>query len=43
MVLIFNNFPSGLSLYYALFNLWTYLQQTYLKKKDENPVQAATK
>ena len=37
MVLIFNNFPSGLSLYYALFNLWTYLQQTWLKQKGVIP------
>ncbi|TKJ42132.1 hypothetical protein CEE37_00200 [candidate division LCP-89 bacterium B3_LCP] len=33
MVMIFNNFPSGLSLYYALFNLWTYLQHIYLKRQ----------
>ena len=37
MVLIFNNFPSGLSLYYALFNLWTYLQQTLLKRQGVIP------
>jgi len=37
MVLIFNNFPSGLSLYYALFNLWTYLQQTWLKQRGVIP------
>ncbi|MCX6640593.1 MAG: membrane protein insertase YidC [bacterium] len=37
MVLIFNNFPSGLSLYYALFNLWTYLQQDWLKRKGMLP------
>lgn len=45
MVLIFNNFPSGLTLYYALFNLWTYLQQMMLKKQGLLPasVGGATK
>jgi YidC/Oxa1 family membrane protein insertase len=33
MVMIFNNFPSGLTLYYTLFNLWTYAQHMYLKRK----------
>lgn len=33
MVMIFNNFPSGLTLYYTLFNLWTYAQHIYLKRK----------
>jgi len=28
--LLFNNFPSGLNLYYTLFNLLTILQQKYL-------------
>lgn len=37
MILIFNNFPSGLTLYYALFNLWTYLQQTWLKRQGVIP------
>ena len=27
MTLIFNQFPSGLTLYYTLFNIWTMLQQ----------------
>jgi YidC/Oxa1 family membrane protein insertase len=27
MLLIFNQFPSGLNLYYTLFNLWTIIQQ----------------
>jgi YidC/Oxa1 family membrane protein insertase len=27
MTVIFNNFPSGLNLYYTLFNVWTLLQQ----------------
>jgi YidC/Oxa1 family membrane protein insertase len=30
MLLIFNNFPSGLVLYYTLFNLFTILQQKYM-------------
>ncbi|MBU1882166.1 YidC/Oxa1 family membrane protein insertase, partial [bacterium] len=38
MVMIFNNFPSGLTLYYTLFNLLTYLQQTYLKQQVAKPV-----
>ncbi|MBU1651974.1 membrane protein insertase YidC [bacterium] len=38
MVMIFNNFPSGLTLYYTLFNLLTYLQQTYLKQHVAKPV-----
>ncbi len=33
MVLIFNSLPSGLTLYYTLFNVWTYLQQLWLKKQ----------
>lgn len=37
MVLIFNNFPSGLTLYYTLFNLWTYLQQAWLKQQGVIP------
>ncbi len=37
MVLIFNNFPSGLTLYYTLFNLWTYLQHIYLKRQGAIP------
>ena len=43
MVLIFNNFPSGLSLYYALFNLWTYLQNVYLKRKGVIPTKPSSK
>ncbi|MBC8465658.1 membrane protein insertase YidC [bacterium] len=27
LTLIFNNFPSGLTLYYTLFNIWTLVQQ----------------
>jgi len=37
MVMIFNNFPSGLTLYYTLFNLFTYVQQSYLKRKGLRP------
>ncbi|MFH1861517.1 MAG: YidC/Oxa1 family membrane protein insertase, partial [bacterium] len=33
MVMIFNSFPSGLTLYYTLFNLWTYIQQAMMKKR----------
>ena len=29
-VLLFNGFPSGLNLYYTLFNVLTILQQKYL-------------
>ncbi|MCH8068627.1 MAG: YidC/Oxa1 family membrane protein insertase, partial [Candidatus Marinimicrobia bacterium] len=29
-LLLFNNFPSGLNLYYTLFNVLTILQQKYL-------------
>ena len=32
MLFIFNRFPSGLNLYYTLFNLWTIIQQKYLHK-----------
>ncbi len=38
MVVIFNNFPSGLTLYYTLFNIWTLVQQ-----KITPPPQAAEK
>ena len=33
--MIFNNFPSGLNLYYTLFNILTILQQKYLIKTPE--------
>jgi YidC/Oxa1 family membrane protein insertase len=29
-ILLFNNFPSGLNLYYTLFNVFTILQQKFL-------------
>ena len=30
-VLLFNSFPSGLNLYYTLFNIWTIIQQKFVK------------
>ena len=30
-VLLFNSFPSGLNLYYTLFNVWTIIQQKFVK------------
>jgi YidC/Oxa1 family membrane protein insertase len=32
MLLIFNQFPSGLNLYYTLFNLWTIVQQKFIER-----------
>jgi YidC/Oxa1 family membrane protein insertase len=32
MLLIFNQFPSGLNLYYTLFNLWSIIQQKYMER-----------
>jgi len=40
LTLLFNSFPSGLNLYYALFNALTIIQQKYLtpkKMKQESP------
>ena len=38
MLLIFNRFPSGLNLYYTLFNLLTIVQQKFISKgRDEQP------
>ena len=34
LTLIFNSFPSGLNLYYALFNLFSIIQQKWTPKKD---------
>ena len=34
--LLFNNFPSGLTLYYTLFNLFTVIQQKYIT--DDKPM-----
>jgi len=36
-VLIFNQFPSGLVLYYTLFNVLTIAQQKYLATQPESP------
>ena len=36
-VLIFNQFPSGLVLYYTLFNILTIAQQKYLTTQQESP------
>jgi YidC/Oxa1 family membrane protein insertase len=35
MTLLFTNFPSGLNLYYFVFNLLSIVQQTYMNKKHE--------
>ena len=38
MLVIFNRFPSGLNLYYTLFNLLTIIQQKYISKgSDKEP------
>ena len=34
LTLIFNSFPSGLNLYYALFNLFSIIQQKWTPKKE---------
>ena len=34
-ILLFNNFPSGLNLYYTLFNVFTILQQKYLTPSQQ--------
>ncbi len=40
MLVLFNNFPSGLTLYYTLFNLLSALQQHYSKGMlDSTPIQ----
>ncbi len=33
MLFLFNQFPSGLNLYYTLFNLWTILQQKFIDNR----------
>ena len=44
MLLIFNRFPSGLNLYYTLFNLFTIVQQKFISKGSEKePVIKQTK
>jgi len=40
MLLIFNQFPSGLNLYYTLFNVWTILQQQFIDNKKDQKVPA---
>jgi len=37
MVLLFNNFPSGLSLYYTLFNVWAIVEQRLIKLPEQFP------
>ncbi len=37
-MLLFNNFPSGLNLYYTLFNILTIVQQKYLTPAQKQPV-----
>jgi YidC/Oxa1 family membrane protein insertase len=36
MTLLFNNFPSGLNLYYFVFNLLSIAQQSYINKKHKD-------
>lgn len=46
LTLLFNSFPSGLNLYYALFNLLTIIQQKYLtpkKVESQEPAQPVKK
>jgi len=43
LVLMFNNFPSGLTLYYTLFNVLSYVQQKMVKPQDEVVVEAVEK
>jgi YidC/Oxa1 family membrane protein insertase len=39
MLLIFNQLPSGLNLYYTLFNVWTIIQQKFIdRSKKAEPV-----
>jgi YidC/Oxa1 family membrane protein insertase len=34
MTVLFNNFPSGLTLYYTLFNIWAIVEQRMIKLPD---------
>ena len=45
LLLLFNQFPSGLNLYYTLFNVWTILQQKFVKteKLELKPVEKKKK
>jgi YidC/Oxa1 family membrane protein insertase len=36
--LLFNSFPSGLNLYYAIFNVLSIGQQFLMNKKDDGPL-----
>lgn len=38
MLLIFNRFPSGLNLYYTLFNLFTIVQQKFISKGSNKEI-----
>jgi len=42
-VLLFNSFPSGLTLYYTLFNLFTIVQQRLLRDGSLQPKPVETK
>ncbi|MFQ5637065.1 MAG: YidC/Oxa1 family membrane protein insertase, partial [bacterium] len=39
LTLLFNRFPSGLNLYYALFNLLTIIQEKVIPHKKKAPVE----
>ncbi len=45
MLVLFNRFPSGLNLYYTLFNLLTIIQQKYIHvdEEDDKPVKKKKK
>ena len=46
MLLLFNTFPSGLNLYYTLFNIWSIIQQKYINRglaQEVVPVKKKTK
>jgi membrane protein insertase Oxa1/YidC/SpoIIIJ len=36
MTFLFNGFPSGLNLYYAVFNILAILQQLLINKQDDD-------
>ena len=42
MLFIFNNFASGLSLYYLIFNVLSILQQLYINKNTHKAAVAKT-
>ncbi len=41
MLVLFNRFPSGLNLYYTMFNILTIIQQTFINKNSEPPAKPA--